>query len=447
MPTITPIIRKSTRKPSKGSDNYSNLRFYISAGRGITPYYKSDILVNFEHWDSKKNCLKAKASINPMERKKVERDIQVTKTNLQTAFDSLIKQGIKPTGKALTDEMNMLLNPTVRTEDTVDFIDLFDDFLRKRGIRGANKEAYDVVKRTFQRYETYKQILDRHFKLDVKTFTADTAMDFDWFIRNEHEISKNYPLLYEKTIEERGGNTLAKYSTRTRAFFSWCVKPRKIIPSSPYDDIEKPNIVLGTPYYLTIEEVNKLYRHDLSARPEMAVQRDIFVFHCVVGCRVSDLNRLRKSNVINGAVEYIAGKTKDNKPKTLRVPLNKIGLAILKKYKDIEGERLLPFITSQKHNVIIKKAFKLAGLDRMVTIMDPKTRFEEQKPLYEVASSHLARRTLYGNVFKSTKSSELAGELTGHAPNSKAASRYRAIDDEMKIEAVEIFEHKKSKKK
>ena len=31
----------------------------------------------------------------------------------------------------------------------------------------------------------------------------------------------------------------------------------------------------------------------------MAVQRDIFVFQCLIGCRVGDLYKLTKSNVIN----------------------------------------------------------------------------------------------------------------------------------------------------
>jgi hypothetical protein len=90
--------------------------------------------------------------------------------------------------------------------------------------------------------------------------------------------------------------------------------------------------------------------------------------------------------------------------------------------------------------VAIKKAFKLAKIDRMVTLMCPKTRLDIQKPLYEVASSHLARRTLYGNVYKKYKDTALAGSFTGHSPNSRAASRYFYIDDEIKNEVVKNLE-------
>ena len=72
--------------------------------------------------------------------------------------------------------------------------------------------------------------------------------------------------------------------------------------------------------------------------------------------------------------------------------------------------------------------------------MDSKTRMDVQKPIYKVASSHMARRTLYGNVYKKFKDPALAGSLTGHSPNSRAAQRYREIDEEIKLELVKSLE-------
>ncbi len=42
----------------------------------------------------------------------------------------------------------------------------------------------------------------------------------------------------------------------------------------------------------------------------------------------------------------------------------------------------------------------MAGVDRIVTILDPLTHNEVKRPIYEVASSHLARRTFIGNIYK-----------------------------------------------
>jgi integrase len=169
-------------------------------------------------------------------------------------------------------------------------------------------------------------------------------------------------------------------------------------------------------------------------------QRDIFVFQCLIGCRVSDLYSLKKSNIINGAIEYIARKTKDGRPVTVRVPLNKIANEILAKYADFKGDSLFPFISQQKYNEAIKEVFTVARLKRSVVILDPLTRESVIRPLNKIASSHLARRCFVGNLYKQVKDPNLVGALSGHKEGSKAFARYREIDEDMKIELVKMLE-------
>ena len=54
----------------------------------------------------------------------------------------------------------------------------------------------------------------------------------------------------------------------------------------------------GTPYYITVEELHKIYGTNLMRHPQLAVQRDIFVFQCLIGCRVGDLLKMTKSNYL-----------------------------------------------------------------------------------------------------------------------------------------------------
>ena len=67
---------------------------------------------------------------------------------------------------------------------------------------------------------------------------------------------------------------------------------------------------------MTLQERNQLFEADLSMRPQLAVQRDIFVFQTVVGCRVGDFYKLTKKNLVNGALEYIQEKTRNHNPRT-----------------------------------------------------------------------------------------------------------------------------------
>ena len=84
--------------------------------------------------------------------------------------------------------------------------------------------------------------------------------------------------------------------------------------------------------------------------------------------------------------------------------------------------------------------FLLCGITRYVTIWNSTLGREEQRPLNEIASSHMARRTFVGNIYKKFKDQSLVSELSGHAPNSGAFALYREVDEEMKREMVSAID-------
>ena len=87
-----------------------------------------------------------------------------------------------------------------------------------------------------------------------------------------------------------------------------------------------------------------MYSTDFSFDPALEKQRDIFVFQCLVGCRISDLYRMTKRSIIDGAVEYMPRKTKDGNPVVVRVPLLTATKEILDKYKGLPGDAILPLL-------------------------------------------------------------------------------------------------------
>lgn len=107
--------------------------------------------------------------------------------------------------------------------------------------------------------------------------------------------------------------------------------------NNPFDQYQIAQPMYGDPFYLTLEERDKVYYADLNGMgANYPVYRDIFMFQCLIGCRVSDLNRLTKANIVDGCVEYIPQKTKLEHAGTVRVPLNQKALDILERYKDLE---------------------------------------------------------------------------------------------------------------
>ena len=86
-----------------------------------------------------------------------------------------------------------------------------------------------------------------------------------------------------------------------------------------------------------------------------------------------------------------------------------------------------------------EKLLKYCGIDRMVTILDTHGYNTVQKPLYEIASSHTARKTFVGNLYKQVPDPNLIASLSGHVEGSRAFRRYRTIDDDMKRKLVEMI--------
>lgn len=331
-----------------------------------------------------------------------------------------------------------------------DFFEVFDDFLAKRRLSERRTLLYRSLKRHLRRFEAYKAAeTKRAYKLRLETFDEGVVSEFEAFLRNEPEIARKYPDIYEEYLDgaahrtvpgAKGDNTIVTTFKRLRAFFNWCNAQEisAIRPFAKYSGVKSEHY--GTPYYITSVERDAIAAFDLSARPALAVQRDIFVFHCLVGCRVSDLLRLTPANVIRGAVEYIPDKTRDERPEVVRVPLHPKALELVKRYAfEVEDGRLFPFISAQKYNDAIKAIFTACGVTRMVTVLNPTTGKEEQRPINEIASSHIARRTFIGNLYKQVKDPNLVGKLSGHKEGSRAFVRYRDIDEDMKRDLINLL--------
>lgn len=339
-------------------------------------------------------------------------------------------------------------------EDTTPqtFFGLFDIYLEAHPLSPAFVRNARVLYRAMKRYEIYTAATGSPFNFTLDELNSDDIKRFETFLRDEVRIYKEYPSIYVEIPADtrqrrkspapkpRGDNSIVTMFKRLRMFFRWCQSQGYTTnnPFVKYDGVRSEKY--GTPYYITIEERDRIAGFDLSATPALEVQRDIFIFHCLIGCRVSDLMRLTPANIINGAVEYVANKTRQERPEVIRVPLHRRALEILRKYAFTTTDgRILPFISPQRYNDAIKRIFTCCNITRLVTVLNPTTGKEEQRPLNEIASSHLARRTFVGNLYKQVKDPNLVGKLSGHTEGSRAFARYRDIDEDMKRDLINLL--------
>ena len=348
-------------------------------------------------------------------------------------------------------------NPNeVEVEVKPNFFDIFDRFLQVHPLSDVRKRNFAVIYRALQRYQLWRNVT-----LEYDTFTDAVLIDFKDFLLTEHShftkgddgkyiCAEEYKHIIEaypetRTPQPRGQNTINDIMRKLRTLFIWC-NNNEITTTNPFRHYKIDECKYGTPYYITIEERNHLYDADLSARPALAVQRDIFVFQCLIGCRIGDLYNLTRNDIVEGEIDksqrfisYVARKTKDSEPVTVRVPLHPIAQEIIDRYASNERKELLPYISEQRYNDAIKEAFTEAGITRKVAVLDPLTRISTPTPINEVASSHLARRCFVGNLYKQVKDPNLVGALSGHRKGSTAFYRYNNVDDEMRNELINLL--------
>ncbi len=349
--------------------------------------------------------------------------------------------------------------------------DLAEEYLEKKRFSYDHTKAFRVLIRDLARFEAFKKkVLQEKFTWNIDKITRKDIEDFEDYLRNEKTLSEKYPKQFESILEEypveinvvhtmtklqdRGDNTIVKLKKKFKAFMQWLYETERTT-NRPFDGIKIGVEKYGTPIYITKEERNivaeadipslfeKLEEEDKKACSKLPLstlvtQRDIFVFQCLVGCRVGDLTMLTPHNIANGILEYVPSKTADeDAPVKPRVPLNPCALKLVEKYRGVDKHgRLFPFISPQKYNEAIKAILLICGITRIVQVRNSTTGETEMKRICDVASSHMARRTFVGAAYKAVKDPNIVGKMSGHVEGSRAFNRYRQIDDEILRETI-----------
>ena len=441
---VTAFIRKTSAK--NNVTDLARVYFRVRDIGGVDIKAASELSISPNHWSAEKQGYKPRvALVSEEKRMNFDRDIQqithlITKEYHRGVDGNWLKRlieeyhhpDINARGGNKAEEYHLVYQISRYIAENT----LADDSY-KHHLGNIDK---------ISRYERFQhEVLHRRgFKLCIDTITADDLREFKSWLQEEHNLAGQYPLFYkdvekQKYEQIRSENSITGYFYRIRTVVKWCIK-RGLTRNNPFDQYQITQPMYGDPFYLTLEERDRVYYADLSGLGAThPVYRDIFMFQCLIGCRVSDLNRLTKANIVDGCVEYIPQKTKLEHAGTVRVPLNQKALDILGRYKDLE-EALLPRFSHFGYNKKIKEILKYVGIDRMVRVLDPKTREDVARPLYEVATTHTARKTFIGNLYKQVKDPNLIASMSGHSEGSRAFARYRKIDDEMKKELVNLLD-------
>ena len=421
---------------------------------------KTNLIVRQNLWDSKREMVKYKALYDEKLRKKINDEITnirnyiLRKFNLEECSTNLPSSWLSDCinnyySNKICNKINGVAKNGIPTPnvDEYDFFKLYEKFQERQEISESRSRQYKVLKCTLERYQLYVRSTsssDTNYMIKLSNIDSDFLSEFYSYVENEHIYYKEFPEVFSSTNKKvapkpRSKNTMTDLFKKFRAFLNWCFV-QEYISTKPFSKFKLDSETYGTPFYLTLDELKLVYETNFKDDPILNIQKDIFVFQCCVGCRVGDLMNLKKTDIINGNIEYIPNKTIKEIGKTVVVPLNNMAKGIVDKYFNILNSELLPFSSPQKYNEDIKKILEKCEITRLVSVLDPLTRREKKVPINTIATSHMARRTFIGNIYKKVKDPNLVASLTGHTEGSKAFSRYRDIDTEMKKELVGLLD-------
>ena len=271
-------------------------------------------------------------------------------------------------------------------------------------------------------------------------FTSDLVLEFRKFVYDEYQYVPLYPELYPRQSGHRPPSKRCCNSTVVhdlkllQAFFAELENTGEI-RHSPFRKISLAkrraimHVMYDDPVFLRAEELKQVM--DTQVPQDLQWAKDIFVLNCAIGCRIGDLLRLTLDKVAisdDGIpyVHYIPSKTVGTQTtnKEIVTPLIAPAMEIINRthLKLLDDK---PNYGKQRYNKTLRKLLKYCGITRMVNIFSPDTCDNISRPLYEIATSKLARKT-HIDMLNKVQINYYAAGL--HRTGSDAVFRYTSLE-------------------
>lgn len=431
------MARISIFVQTKKTSGKIKIRFRLKDGRDVQLYHKSEIEADLS------DLSKFEADGTPKKRANYNRNLYQKISERVALIESIYNDGVSEgrdfTKESFEEEINKQLYPEQYQEEEEDtsakilltrFAKYIDDGLFSK----ARKAGYWVTWRILERF------LIIHDKTSIlfDEVTPDFLIAFHKFIINEYEFAKKkkWAKLYEDISKNnfpdapRAQNTTAIKLKMLQAFFAQ-LEDADEITKSPFRKMGRENRKTSlrehyvAPVALTLEEVRRILETDV--KPSLQSTKDAFLLQCALGCRISDFKAMGIKNVAISSdgipfVRYVAQKTQHSMTRITetKTPLIRFAFDIVKRTNF--NLPILKYVSGMNgFNKKIKILLSECGINREVEVFNESENKVEHKPLYEVASTKLGRKTNVTLLSRVQINSTVAGL---HAEGSEAVAHY-----------------------
>lgn len=276
--------------------------------------------------------------------------------------------------------------------------------------------------------------------ITASDFTSELVLEFRKFVYEEYQYVPFHPELYPRKSGHRPptkrccNSTVVHDLKLLQAFFAELENTGEI-SRSPFRNISVKkrraimHVMYDDPVFLRADEFRQVLQTKVPQHLQWA--KDIFVLNCAIGCRISDLLRLTPDKVAVSEdgipyVHYIPSKTvgRQTTNKEVVTPLIEPAVEIIRR-TNLKLLHDKPNYGKQRYNKTLRELLQYCGINRRVSLFSPDTCENISKPLYEVASSKLARKT-HIDMLNKVQINYYAAGL--HRTGSDAVFRYTSLE-------------------
>ena len=316
-------------------------------------------------------------------------------------------------------------------------------FARLDEFVARESEVQEWAPKTVQSWMNFRHLL-RAFKSDLSFEDLD-----------ESGIERFVTFLRQDKGQE--DSTVRKEYKKLRCFVKWNLRKGyanedAIIQYKPKFKVpEKPVI------FLTVNELKTLYHYEIpktgsvvtlkgidgepynktvSNSVVLGITRDLFCFCSLTSLRFSDMQHLKKKDIVDDSLLITTQKTNDR----IQIELNQYSKDILQKYSHTSSMRALPYITNRRMNRCLKELCELCGFNEPVSMVFFRggKKVEETHPKWELMSTHAGRKTFVCLALSCGIPPQVVMKWTGHS-DYKAMQPYIDIAEKTKADAMEFF--------
>lgn len=422
----------------------TNLRFRVTNGRAVTMYYSTGRKIPNEQLAAftPEGTIRPRVTVyNP----KLKAEIEEYFAAINAAYNHMKIKGMDMRSEVLQAEVDKILNPEsteaiLHPNGDETFVQRFRRYVEEAfrdGIIGEHRHMhYDAMVRRMERFLHIKG----HSQLMPAQFDVKMLMDYRQFVSDEYLYVSQYPKLYQKDGRKRyptkriSNNSVIHEMKGLRAFLNELENTDEIF-KSPFRKISRERFKAmmraknDEPFFLRKAELKMIIETEVPQELQMA--KDIFVLNCCIGARISDFFSFTMDKVSVSPegipyIHYIPHKTMKEMETMVEIktPLVRIAYDIVMKTK-LDFNQQNANYTVAVYNRELRKLLKFCGLDRPVSKFNETKGENEYFPLYELASSRLARKTHVDIMNKVQINAYVAGL---HAEGSDAVFRYTNLE-------------------